>query len=77
MENLGITVIGGSASSNFGNAPYTTAWPDLLAMNLKDSARVKHHSRGGLTFVKGMNGCCGFSCIPKVLTHSRNGSYID
>ena len=55
MENLGITVIGGSASSNFGNAPYTTAWPDLLAMNLKDSARVKHHSRGGLTFVKGMN----------------------
>ena len=55
MEKLKITVIGGSASSNFGDAPFTVAWPELLASNLKDSADLIHHSRGGLTFVRGMN----------------------
>ena len=54
MNKTRITVIGGSASSNFTNAPYTVAWPDLLAFNLKDAAQVKHLSRGGLTFVKSM-----------------------
>lgn len=54
MERKNICVIGGSASDNFGNAPYTVAWPDLLAQSLKDSANVVHHSRGGLTFVRGI-----------------------
>jgi len=55
MERLKIFVIGGSASNNFGNAPETWAWPERLAQNLGDYADVTHLSRGGLTFVRGMN----------------------
>lgn len=55
MERLKISVIGGSASNNFGNAPDSLAWPELLAKNLAQSADLTHVSRGGLTFVRGMN----------------------
>ena len=55
MERLKITVIGGSASNNHGNAPDTLAWPELLAKNLEQSADLTHVGRGGLTFVRGMN----------------------
>jgi hypothetical protein len=55
MERLKIFVIGGSASNNFGNAPDSLAWPELLAKNLAGSADLTHVSRGGLTFVRGMN----------------------
>lgn len=55
MERLKISVIGGSASNNFGNAPDSLAWPELLAKNLAQSANLTHVSRGGLTFVRGMN----------------------
>ena len=54
MERTKIFVIGGSASDNFGNVPYTVAWPELLAQDLKESANVVHHSRGGLTFIRGI-----------------------
>ena len=55
MERLKVFVIGGSASNNHGNAPDTLAWPELLAKNLAQSADITHLSRGGLTFVRGMN----------------------
>ena len=55
MERLKISVIGGSASNNFGNVPDSLAWPELLAKNLAQSADLTHVSRGGLTFVRGMN----------------------
>jgi hypothetical protein len=55
MKKLKIFVIGGSASSNFGNVETTLAWPDLLANNLGSTADVTHLSRSGLTFVRGMN----------------------
>ena len=55
MERLKISVIGGSASNNFGNVPDSLAWPELLAKNLAESADLTHVSRGGLTFVRGMN----------------------
>ena len=55
MERLNITVIGGSASNNFGNPPDSLGWPELLAKNLTQSADLTHVSRGGLTFVRGMN----------------------
>ena len=55
MERLKISVIGGSASNNFGNPPDSLAWPELLAKNLAQSADLTHVSRGGLTFVRGMN----------------------
>ena len=55
MERLKISVIGGSASNNFGNPPDSLAWPELLAKNLTQSADLTHVSRGGLTFVRGMN----------------------
>ena len=55
MERLKITVIGGSASNNFGNPPDSLGWPELLAKNLTQSADLTHVSRGGLTFVRGMN----------------------
>ena len=55
MERLKISVIGGSASNNFGNAPDSLAWPELLAKNLAQSVDLTHVSRGGLTFVRGMN----------------------
>ena len=55
MERLKVFVIGGSASNNFGNAPDSLAWPELLAKNLAQSADLTHVSRGGLTFVRGMN----------------------
>ena len=55
MERLKISVIGGSASNNFGNLPDSLAWPELLAKNLAQSADLTHISRGGLTFVRGMN----------------------
>ena len=55
MERLKISVIGGSASNNFGNPPDSLAWPELLAKNLARSADLTHVSRGGLTFVRGMN----------------------
>jgi hypothetical protein len=55
MERLKITVIGGSASNNFGNLPDSLAWPEFLAKNLAQSADLTHVSRGGLTFVRGMN----------------------
>jgi hypothetical protein len=48
-------VIGGSASNNFGNAPDTLAWPELLAKNLGETIELTHLSREGLTFVRGMN----------------------
>lgn len=54
MEKVKILVIGGSASNNFGNPPETLAWPELLAKNLSDMAEVRHLSRGGLTFVRGI-----------------------
>ena len=55
MERLKIFVIGGSASNNFGNPPDCLGWPELLAKNLTQSADLTHVSRGGLTFVRGMN----------------------
>ena len=55
MERLKITVIGGSASNNFGNPSDSLGWPELLAKNLTQSADLTHVSRGGLTFVRGMN----------------------
>ena len=55
MERLKITVIGGSASNNFGNPPDSLGWPELLAKNLTQSADLTHVSRGGLTFVRGMS----------------------
>ena len=55
MERLNITVIGGSASNNFGNPQDSLGWPELLAKNLTQSADLTHVSRGGLTFVRGMN----------------------
>ena len=55
MERLKITIIGGSASNNFGNPPDSLGWPELLAKNLTQSADLTHVSRGGLTFVRGMN----------------------
>ena len=54
MERKKITIIGGSASSNFSNAPDTVAWPELLAIDLKDSSEVSHRSQGGLTCVRGI-----------------------
>ena len=55
MERLKITIIGGSASNNFGNPPDSLGWPELLAKNLTQSADLTHVSRGGITFVRGMN----------------------
>ena len=69
MERTKILVIGGSASNNFGNAPDTLAWPELLAKNLTDSADVTHLSRGGLTFVRGMNELAGVSTADILIMH--------
>jgi hypothetical protein len=55
MERLKVFVIGGSVSNNFGNASDTLTWPEHLAKNLGEHAVVTHLSRGGLTFVRGMN----------------------
>jgi len=55
MERLKITVIGGSASNNFGHPPDSLGWPELLAKDLALTTDLIHVSRGGLTFVRGMN----------------------
>lgn len=69
MERQKIMVIGGSASSNFGNAPYTVAWPELLAQSLKDSADITHHSQGGLTFVRGIQELAEIEHVDVLIMH--------
>lgn len=69
MERLKISVIGGSASNNFGNPPDSLAWPELLAKNLAQSADLTHISRGGLTFVRGMNEIAGIDSTGVLIMH--------
>ena len=69
MERLKIFVIGGSASNNFGNPPDCLGWPELLAKNLTQSADLTHVSRGGLTFVRGMNEIAGIDSADVLIMH--------
>ena len=69
MERLKITVIGGSASNNFGNPPDSLGWPELLAKNLTQSADLTHVSRGGLTFVRGMNEIADIDSADVLIMH--------
>ena len=69
MERLKITVIGGSASNNFGNPSDSLGWPELLAKNLTQSADLTHVSRGGLTFVHGMNEIADIDSADVLIMH--------
>ena len=69
MERLKLSVIGGSASNNFGNVPDSLAWPELLAKNLAESADLTHVSRGGLTFVRGMNEIAEINSVGVLIMH--------
>jgi hypothetical protein len=69
MERLNITVIGGSASTNFGNPEIINSWSILLNKELGNHHKFTIISKGGLTFLDGMQILSEISPCDLIILH--------
>ena len=69
MERLKISVIGGSASTNFGNPEAVIGWPALLKKKLGGGENFTIYSQGGLTFLGGIRKLSEISYSDLIVFH--------